>query len=52
MKVINVAGASASVSELDLCSLTLALAIGSECGTVRFFSLCMCSLGQSTILLN
>ncbi|XP_021888218.1 uncharacterized protein LOC110807390 [Carica papaya] len=39
VKVINVAGASASVSELDLCSLTLALAIGSECGTVRLYTL-------------
>ncbi|KAF8396949.1 hypothetical protein HHK36_018585 [Tetracentron sinense] len=36
---IKVAGASASVSALDFCSLTSSLAVGNECGLVRFHRL-------------
>ncbi|GLT31484.1 hypothetical protein SLA2020_062170 [Shorea laevis] len=36
---INIAAASASVSALDICSFTLSLATGNECGTVRLYKL-------------
>lgn len=36
---IKVAGSSAPVSQMDFCAFTLNLAVGSECGLVRYLSL-------------
>ncbi|KAF8397271.1 hypothetical protein HHK36_016182 [Tetracentron sinense] len=36
---VKVAGASAAVSALDFCSLTLSLAVGNECGLVHVYKL-------------
>lgn len=44
MKGFKVAGANASVSALDLCSSTLSLAIGNECGLVSLLQLGMSSI--------
>lgn len=39
VKDINLSGASASVSALELCSFTLSLAVGNELGMVRLYKL-------------
>ncbi|PSS34691.1 Syntaxin-binding protein 5-like [Actinidia chinensis var. chinensis] len=36
---VKVAGSSASVSNIDFCSLTLRLAVGNECGLVHIYNL-------------